>query len=55
MGFFDFLFAAIAAEKKPLWEDTDSDTDWFDHDAEDHDTEDGFCMECDEDEADLED
>lgn len=51
MGLFDAFFGQ--PKKKSEWDTYDDD--WFDHSGEDHDMFEGHCMECEEDEEDLED
>jgi len=48
MGLFSFLFgllgSSLSNNNDDLWVENDS---WFEHSGEDHDVEDGYCMECD--------
>lgn len=53
MGILGFLFDILGSSsgRKPT-ENIESDS-WFEHSGEDHDIEDGYCLECDDDEDNL--
>ncbi len=53
MGLFSFIFGLLSAENNSRTDEFAENNSWFKHSGEEHDVEDGYCIECDDDEENL--
>ncbi len=53
MGILGFLFDLLTSSDKNKANMFTENDSWYEHSGEDHDLEDGYCLECDDDEEDL--